>query len=119
MPVYTYIAIDTANRKHKGTLEAENENRIKAILRKRQLILLHLAKRETTTPTQWWQHFYRLRQWSAFITVTFIRQLATLLAAGLPVTEALTTLAAQTHHPRIKAFMITLHRKVSEGHSLA
>ena len=47
------------------------------------------------------------------------RQFATLLKAGVPMSEALSALVAQTDQPVLKAAMGTIRQKVNEGMSLA
>jgi len=47
------------------------------------------------------------------------RQLATLIAAGIPLVEGLTALVDQIEHPRLKKIMGVVKQKVNEGASLA
>src|SRR5262249_61459226 len=47
------------------------------------------------------------------------RQLATLIAAGIPLVEALTALVDQIEQPRLKRIMGVVKQKVNEGSSLA
>jgi general secretion pathway protein F len=47
------------------------------------------------------------------------RQLATLIAAGIPLVEGLTALVDQIEHPRLKRIMGVVKQKVNEGSSLA
>jgi len=47
------------------------------------------------------------------------RQLATLIAAGIPLVEALTALVDQIEQPRLKRIMGVVKQKVNEGASLA
>ncbi|MCE2462284.1 MAG: type II secretion system F family protein, partial [Pseudomonadales bacterium] len=47
------------------------------------------------------------------------RQLATLIAAGLPVEESLHTIARQSDKRRLSALVMDVRGRVLEGHSLA
>ncbi|MFN3238297.1 MAG: type II secretion system inner membrane protein GspF, partial [Pseudomonadales bacterium] len=47
------------------------------------------------------------------------RQLATLIAAGLPVEEALLAVSKQSENPRIQSMLLAVRGKVMEGFSLA
>ena len=47
------------------------------------------------------------------------RQLATLIAAGIPLVEGLTALVDQVEQPRLKKIMGVVKQKVNEGSSLA
>lgn len=49
----------------------------------------------------------------------FTRQLATLVAAGLPVEESLHTIARQSDKRRVSALVMNVRAQVLEGHSLA
>ena len=47
------------------------------------------------------------------------RQMATLIAAGLPVEEALLAVSKQSENPRIQSMLLAVRGKVMEGYSLA
>ena len=47
------------------------------------------------------------------------RQLATLLGAGLPLVQSLTTLIAQTSHPQLKTILSRVREEVNEGNSFS
>ena len=45
--------------------------------------------------------------------------LATLLGAGLPLVQSLTTLIAQTSHPQLKKILAQIKEQVNEGSSFS
>ena len=47
------------------------------------------------------------------------RQLATLLGAGLPLVQSLTTLISQTSHPQLKTILAQIREEVNEGNSFS
>lgn len=48
-------------------------------------------------------------------TTTFLRQFATLIAAGIPINEALHTLAATTTHPALKSLITDIQTNLQKG----
>ena len=59
------------------------------------------------------------RRLGALDRVLFTRQLATLIAAGLPIEEALQAIAQQTEKQSMRSLVMAIRSKLLEGHSLA
>ena len=88
MQSFKYRAIDNNGQSIKGRIEASTEVQAKQLLKNKQLIILEINKCAG--------HFLeRLRQPSIQDICLFTRQLATLLAAGIHLTDALAGVAAE------------------------
>lgn len=123
MPAFHYLAINAEGNKQKGILEAENVKHARQLLRDKGLIPLetHAAHKKKGL-----SNFNRLtpkallnRRITHQELALMTRQLATLLAAGMPLEEVLTAVAEQTEKPRTKSLILSVRGKVLEGHSLA
>ena len=120
MPAFHYHAINHQGEKQKGVIEAENEKQARQLIRERGLIPLETQathqKKQTSRSAE-------LAFFKRGITVKELslmtRQLATLLAAGMPIEEVLMAVAEQTEKPRTKGLILSVRSKVLEGHSLA
>ncbi|NJN51900.1 MAG: type II secretion system inner membrane protein GspF [Gammaproteobacteria bacterium] len=120
MAAYEYVALDDAGRQKKGVLEADSGRQIRQLLRDQGLMPLSVeAAAEHATKaggrnTQWFR-----RGMSALDQALFTRQLATLIAAGLPVEESLKAVAQQTEKRHVSALVMGIRGRVLEGRSLA
>lgn len=129
MPAFHYIAVNHQGEKQKGILEAENAKQARQMIRDKGLIPLetHSAYHRKTAAYSVLNQknvmslFSRNHQKSVSSKEISLvtRQLATLLAAGLPIEEVLTAVAEQTEKASTKALILSVRGKVLEGHSLA
>lgn len=113
MPAYHYVAIDDSGRSQKGVLQADTARSARSSLRERGLSPLRIdavsdglsgaSTRSRLRPAQ-----------LALLT----RQMATLVASGLPIDEALQALAEGTEGT-LRAQVAALRARVMEGASLA
>ena len=113
MSAFRYTAVDAAGSEKKGQLDADNERAARAQLRDTGLIPLTL---ETTAAPQ---HTARSRQLSQTQLVDFTRQLASLVAAGLPLERALANQAAEAESRQLKTLLEAIRAGVAGGQSLA
>ena len=112
MQSFKYRAIDNNGQSIKGRIEASTEVQAKQLLKNKQLIILEINKCAG--------HFLeRLRQPSIQDICLFTRQLATLLAAGIHLTDALAGVAAEESSHAMQGIVIGINQKVLEGYSLA
>lgn len=78
-------------------------------------LLLMLAQRDLL-PVSWKREkVWRQREWKWQHKTDLIRQLATLLKAGLPLAESLALLAEGHPHAGWRALMLVLHHRVLSG----
>jgi general secretion pathway protein F len=116
MPAYHYIAFDKQGKKQKGVIEADTEREARQWLRDRSLLPMQVMLRHRAGE----KHFFRRRYaLNSKMLALLTRQLAVLLQAGIPVAEALKTLAEQSEHPTVKGLMLSVRGKVVGGHALA
>lgn len=116
MPVYRYNAIDGDSRAENGTLVADTPRGARDLLRDRGLEITDLAPVIDEEATPFRRPFGRLRGRAA--VADFIRELATLLGAGIPLSEALKTLSRQ-HGGRLGVVIDDIRERVTAGASLA
>jgi general secretion pathway protein F len=113
MGAYKYQAINKAGIQDQGIIEADSERHARQLLRSRNLSPLSVSQLSATKKTN-----YRNKISSADLAL-FTRQLATLLAAGIPVEEALQGVSEQTEKGKVRELIIGVRSKVLEGYSLA
>ncbi len=121
MPIYEYKAFDDQGRSRKGIIDAESESG--ARIRIRAL---------GQYPVEIWKSSSKRKklQNKAFFGGTFFenvpnreiiettRQLATLLGAGIPLVQALGSLAVQTRNAVLHRIIAEIKESVNEGNSL-
>jgi len=119
MAAYAYQALDERGRNRQGTLEADSPRQARQLLREQGLIPIEVTeaaeqvRQESRRPRLW-----RRRISSAELAL-LTRQLATLVAAALPLEEALKAVSEQCEKPRLRSLMAAVRARVLEGHSLA
>lgn len=114
MPAYQYIALTKTGSDAKGVIEADSERQARQLLRDQNLIptwIQPLAQHALSR--------HRKDKLSSNALSLLTRQLATLLAAGIPIVEALQGVAEQTEKEKAREVIIGIRSKVLEGYSLA
>ncbi len=118
MAAFEYIALNERGREQKGVLEADSSRHVRQILRDRGLAPLSVEasseKRISKRSFNWFRPSLSVSE-RALIT----RQLATLIAAGLPVEEGLLAVSRQTENTRTQKMLAAVRSQVMEGYSLA
>ncbi len=121
MPVYEYKALNTAGKTIRGIVDADDVRGARAKLRKSGIFPTELredtgASKETWREIRFVAFFRRVKAQDVSLMV---RQLSTLLAAGLPLVESLTAVIDQVHNPSLKRVLTQVREKVNEGSTLA
>ncbi len=117
MPAYQFTAIDALGKQQKGVLEGDSARQIRQQLREQSLIPItvdpveHKAKQQGT---RWFQ-----KSITAYDLALFTRQLSVLVAAAIPLEEALRAVAKQSEKAHVQQLVLSVRSKVLEGHSLA
>ncbi|WP_129140233.1 type II secretion system inner membrane protein GspF [Modicisalibacter coralii] len=112
MPTYRYVALSPDGRRQRDVLQAESERQARQLLHERGLFPRRLALvRAAEAPGRG-----RLDTTSLALLT---RQLATLIDAGIPLSDALDALTRQAERQRERAVLLAVGNRVREGHSLA
>ncbi len=94
MEKYNYVATNKKSQKVKGIVEAVNLIQAQSILRSKDLFIIDLEKIEVVPGwIKWLATFRKIKKDDV---VHFTRQLATMINAGLPLTQALAILKYQS-----------------------
>ena len=124
MAAFEYTAIDARGRQRKGIEEGDSGRQVRQTLRERGLAPTSVALATTTRngegPGSAPAIPRLLRRTMAPLELAlFTRQLATLVAAGLPIEESLATIARQSDKRRVSALVMNVRAQVLEGRTLA
>jgi len=114
--LFAYEALDSRGRRQKGEVEADSERSARQQLKSQQLIVRKLTSIEKQIKQVRGQAGTRL---TAADTVIFLQQLATLSEAGMPLVEALASIAEGTGKRKARQAVLALRQSVLEGGSLA
>jgi general secretion pathway protein F len=115
MGAFQYLAIKKNGASDKGIIEADSERHARQLLRDQGLIptqIQTLAQHRSNTGST-------KRKISAADLSLLTRQLATLLAAGIPVEESLRGVSEQTEKDKVRELVMGIRAKVLEGYGLA
>ena len=124
MAVFEYTALDAGGRQRKGVVEGDSGRQVRQTLRDQGLSPMSVTATEAERGNGASKQSSNLgpvrRRALAPLELALItRQLATLIAAGLPVEESLNTVAQQSDQRRVSALMMNVRANVLEGQSLA
>ena len=118
MGAYQYTALGPEGREKKGLLEGESARQVRQRLREQGLTPLAVEEAAGRDRGESGRGGSR-RGISATDLAVATRQLATLVASGLPLEEALRTVARQVERPRVQGVLMAVRARVVEGQSLA
>ena len=121
MPAFEYRALAPDGRQRKGVIESDSSRQARQQLRDRGLaptaVRVVSAAQENGGGGR--RRFAFGQSIGPLQLALLTRQLATLVAAGLPVEESLHTIARQTEGRRLSTLIANVRGRVLEGHSLA
>lgn len=117
MPAYAYTAIDDHGKQQKGVLEGDSARQIRQTLRDKDLLPVAVEVVEQADASS--QRALFKKGIGAYDLALMTRQLSVLIAASIPLEEALQAVARQTEKRHIKALLLAVRSKVLEGYSLA
>lgn len=112
MANYQYQALTATGKQERGSVTADNLRDARQQLREKGLVVLMLKESETG-------RFQRRRRLASRDIALATRQLATLVAASLPLDQALQAVAQQSEKKEIRHLFQQLKNSITEGHSLA
>ena len=118
MPAYKYEALDVDGKAANGIVEAESMKAARSHLRGLKLVPLGLTQVAVTEASGGQGRFSRKAFTSSGLAV-WTRQLAGLVAAGLPLERALTALADEAEEQRQRDLVAHLRSEVNGGATFA
>lgn len=122
MPVYEYQALDRAGKSRSGIIDAESPAAARQKLRRSGVFPTGLKEASSPIRQKGIRHgfipLFSKRVRPAEISAA-TRELATLLAAGIPLVASLDALIAQTANPLLQKILAQTKESVTQGNSLA
>lgn len=117
MPAYQFTAIDASGKQQKGVLEGDSARQIRQQLRDTTwtpIAVEPVEQKDKHQQRSWFQ-----KKFSAYDLALMTRQLSVLVAAAIPLEEALRAVAKQNEKAHVQNLLLSVRSKVLEGHSLA
>lgn len=119
MAAFEYTALDARGKESRGVIEGDAPRQVRQLLRDKGLIPLSVEEVSRREKRRSRGGLQLRRGLSATELALFTRQLATLIQSGLPLEEALKTVARQSEGARLQSMVLAVRAKVMEGHTLA
>jgi len=118
MPTYLYVARDIDGKPVTGTITAVDERATREQLRRNNLFVTRLeAQGAGATSAKAQSSLFRARV-KLYDLVIFSRQLATLVRAGMPITQALYALSEQIRNDTLRQVLIEMHDDIASGSTM-
>lgn len=119
MPVYEYKALNSSGKNVKGIIDAESESQARTKLRGSGKYPVSIKQSKAKSAAFGKRGsvglFDRVKSEEVHVMT---RQLATLLGAGIPLVQSLSSLVDQTGNPAFKRVIAQVREKVNEGETL-
>lgn len=117
MASYTYKTKDINGVEHNGEIEVADEHAAAALLRRRGLIVISIKQKSQRRLSDFFDKFFNKVGFGQVVTLT--RQLATMVSAGLVLSEAIDILQEQQDNKRLKEILEEVSRDIKGGLPLA
>ncbi|EGT3627247.1 type II secretion system protein GspF [Morganella morganii] len=120
MPAFEYKALDAKGKQLKGVIEADTARHARSQLRDQRMMpleILPVSEKEAKAKSGSFAFFKRGISVAELALIT--RQIATLVAAGLPIEESLKAVGQQCEKDRLASMIMAVRSRVVEGYSLA
>ena len=118
MAAFEFVALDERGRRKRGVREGDSRRQVRQALREEGLTPLSVDQ-TVERSANGGIGFSFGRGMTILELALFTRQMATLVAAGLPIEEALNAVAQQTEKRRVGAMIMAVRARVREGYPLA
>jgi general secretion pathway protein F len=119
MPAYSYAALNAQGRTEQGVVEADSERAARSLLRTQALVPIKVLPVAAPQARPGDIVLWSARVFSRTDLVVWTRQLASLVAAGLPLERALTALSEEAATPAQRDLVAQLRAEVNAGAPLA
>ncbi|MBN9366956.1 MAG: type II secretion system inner membrane protein GspF [Comamonadaceae bacterium] len=122
MPAFSFEALDAQGQSRKGTIEADTARAARSLLRAQALVPLAVepvAVAPAGSASAWGQRLFTRPVFNATGLAVWTRQLAGLVASGLPLERALTALADEAEDERQHHLVAALRAEVNAGSTFA
>ena len=117
MPVYAYKALDSVRSTAEGTISADTPRQARELLRERGLVVRNIEVHASGSGKKSWFKPSAKAPKVSQVT-TSIRELSTLLGAGIPILEALDTISRQ-HKGGFQTILKIVHDRIKNGSSIS
>jgi general secretion pathway protein F len=115
MPAYTFEALDAQGDTRRGVMDGDTARAVRSQLRAQSLVPLQVQPVGALLEGMGAPRGRLRRVFSATGLAVWTRQLAGLVASGLPLERALTALADEASQPRERALVASLRAEVNGG----
>lgn len=120
MPVYEYRALNGTGRPVKGIIDADSSRTARLKLRRTGIYPIELHEEASARSDRQDADLLRIfRRIKLPEIAVMVRQLSTLLSAGLPLVESLNAVIEQVANPALKKVVTQVRERVNEGSTLA
>jgi len=122
MPAYSFEALDEQGATRRGVIEADTARAVRGQLRAQALVPLQVrpvAAGQAAAGTGWADRWTVRPVFTATTLAIWTRQLAGLIASGLPLERALTALTDEAENDRERALVAALRAEVNAGSPFA